>query len=378
MTKPRILVTSAAGRTGAAAVHQFLEKGFPVRAFVHKRDARSDALKKAGAEIFVGDLLDFRDLQKALVDVQRAYHCPPFAPNLLHGAMLFALAAEEAKLEVVALMSGWNPHASHPSLVTREHWIANTLYRWMPSVDVVHINPGLFAAVYLLTLPMIGHLGMLPAPFGDGRNAPPSNEDIARVAVGALADPALHIGKCYRPTGPKLLSGKDVAGVLSRVLERKVKYQNVSLKMFLKAATAQGFPTFELAQVRHYMRELRDGAFAVGAPTTHVLEVSGQEPEDFETTARRYIQDPSLIHPALSLGTKLQAFAFMFKMLRTPVPKLDDWERQRGHPMLKDAVLAQNSAEWRASAEKFQLNLLGGGAYDDTDDQAVAVGRISG
>ena len=101
MTKPKILVTSAAGRTGAAAVFQLLEKGFPVRAFVRRRDARAANLEKAGAELVVGDLFDFQDLRKALAGIQRAYHCPPFAPNLLHGTTLFALAAEEAKLEVV-------------------------------------------------------------------------------------------------------------------------------------------------------------------------------------------------------------------------------------------------------------------------------------
>ncbi len=97
--KPRILVTSAAGHTGAVVATELLQKDFPVRAFVRRHDARSERLKKAGAEIFVGNLLDMRDLRKALIDVQRAYHCPPFAPNLLHGSMLFALAAEEAKLE---------------------------------------------------------------------------------------------------------------------------------------------------------------------------------------------------------------------------------------------------------------------------------------
>ena len=97
----------------------------------------------------MGDVFDFRDLRKAMVGVQRAYHIPPMTAHLLNGAMLFALAAEEAKLEVVALMSGWNPHPTHPSVVTREHWIANQLYRWMPSVDVVHINPGIFAYVYM-------------------------------------------------------------------------------------------------------------------------------------------------------------------------------------------------------------------------------------
>ena len=83
MTKPKILVTSAAGRTGAATVLQLLKNGFPARAFVCRRDARSEALKNAGAEIFVGDLFDFRDLRGALTDVQRAYYCPPYAPNLL-------------------------------------------------------------------------------------------------------------------------------------------------------------------------------------------------------------------------------------------------------------------------------------------------------
>ena len=60
-------------------------------------------MKQAGAEIFVGDLFDYRDLRRALDDVQRAYYVPPFAPNLLHATMLFALAAEEARLEHLAL-----------------------------------------------------------------------------------------------------------------------------------------------------------------------------------------------------------------------------------------------------------------------------------
>ena len=160
MPNPKILVTSAAGHTGYAAVLNLLEKGFPVRAFVHRRDVRAQALEKAGAEVFCGDLFDYRDIRTALIGVQRAYHIPPFAPNLLEEAMLFALAAEEAKLEVVALMSQWLPHPVDPSIVTREHWIANQVYRWMPSVDVIHINPGLFAFTYLLGLPAIVNMGI--------------------------------------------------------------------------------------------------------------------------------------------------------------------------------------------------------------------------
>ncbi len=358
MAKPRILVTSATGRTGSAAVLELLRKGFPVRAFVRRDDARSETLRKAGAEIFVGDLFDLSDLRRALVDVQRAYHCPPFVSNLLHGTMLFALAAEEATLEVVALMSGWNPHPTHPVLLTREHWIANNIYRWMPTVDVIHVNPGIFAFMYLFGLPAIVHFGMLVGPWGDGLNAPPSSEDIGSVAAGVLADPAPHIGKCYRPTGPKLISPHDMADVLTDVVGRKVKYKDVSLKMFLKAATAQGLTALEIANIGFYCEEIRGGTFAVGAPTDHVQEICGRPPEPFETIAQRYIAQPDLIAPGLRAGTKLGALAFMVKMMLTRVPDLDRWERERGHPMLREPVLAHDSPEWREAAEQKKLLLL--------------------
>lgn len=199
---------------------------------------------------------------------------------------------------------------------------------------------------------------MFLAPFGDGLNAPPSNEDIARVVTGVLSNPAPHIGKNYRPTGPTLISPADVAGMLGNALGRKITYKDIPFKMFTKAAVALGFPLSELAHFRYYADELKSGAFAIGGPTDHVLEVSGEAPEDFESIARRYVKDTSLIHPALKLGSKLGAVAFLMKMMATPSAKLDAWERDRGYPLLSKPVLAQDSTEWRASAERQELNLL--------------------
>ena len=356
--QPRVLVTSAAGHTGAAAVRELLARGFPVRAFVRREDARSNKLKQAGAEIFTGDLFDMRDLRRALVDVQRAYHVPPFAPNLLHGTMLFALAAEEARLETLALMSGWNPHPTHPSVLAREHWIANNVARWMPTVDVTYINPGIFAFVYLLGLPAVKHLGMLALPYGDGLNAPPSNEDIGAVAAAVLADPAPHIGKTYRPTGPELLSGHDVAEILTRVVGRKVRHRDVSTDMFIKAALAQGINPFEMSQLRQFAEEMRRGAFAVGAPTNHVQEVVGRPAEDFETIARRYIANPGLIAPGFSAGSKLGAVTGLVKMMLTRLPDFDRWEAGRGHAMLTHPQFATDNPEWMATARQQRLALL--------------------
>ena len=297
---------------------------------VRRDDARAATLRDRGVEVFVGNLHDWRDLRRAVEGVQRAYHCPPFDPNGLHSSALMALAAQDAGLEVVALMSGWNPHPSHPSIHQREQWIANNLYRRLP-VDVIHINPGLFAFTYLLGLPMIHHFGMLAGPWGEGLNAPPSNEDIGAVAACALMNPAPYIGRCLRPTGPSLISPTDVAAILTDVVGRRVTYREVPRSMLLKAATAQGFDMFQIAQVRHYAEELRRGAYGQ-PPTGHVEEVVGRPAESFRSIARRYVAEPDLIHPGLRTGSLLSALSLMVRTVFARTPDADRWERGRSYP----------------------------------------------
>ena len=81
MSKPIILVTGATGKTGLPTALGLLERGFPVRAFIHSRDARADRLRQAGAELTVGSLENYRDLAIAMTDVGRAYFCPPLEPG---------------------------------------------------------------------------------------------------------------------------------------------------------------------------------------------------------------------------------------------------------------------------------------------------------
>lgn len=54
MAQPKILVTGATGKTGAAIVADLLRREVPVRAVVRTRDARSERLQRAGAEYSSG------------------------------------------------------------------------------------------------------------------------------------------------------------------------------------------------------------------------------------------------------------------------------------------------------------------------------------
>src|SRR6266404_6046958 len=203
MIKPRIIVTGATGKTGSVVVTELLKTSYPVRALVHREDGRSARLKAQGAEIAVADMSDVERVANALKDVQRAYYCPPIDPYMIQGAAAFAVAAKEARLEQIVGMTQWLASPSHPSLMTRQHWLVDQVFAMTPGVAHTILAPGWFADGYLLPIGMAAHLGVFPWLYGNSRNAPPSNEDIARVGVAALTDPAQHAGMSCRPTGPK-------------------------------------------------------------------------------------------------------------------------------------------------------------------------------
>src|SRR5262250_1724086 len=313
MIKPRIIVTGATGKTGSVVVSELLKAEYPVRALVHREDARSARLQALGAEIAVADLSDTERVAAALKDVQRAYFCPPYDPYMIQGAVAFAVAAKEARLEHIVGLSQWLASPSHPSLTTRQSWLVDRLFSMLPGVTHTILNPGFFADAYLLTIGLAAHLGVFPWMYGKSRNAPPSNEDIARVAVAALTDPARHAGKSYRPAGPELISGEDMAKAIGRAVGRSVRFVPTPTWLFMKSARLGGMPIDLLSNIRYYVDDHRLGAFELGAPTTDVLDVTGRPPEDFETIARRYA---ALAPNQPTFGNWVRAFAgFLFAPL---------------------------------------------------------------
>ena len=347
MRKPKILVTAAAGKTGSATALQLLAKGYPVRALTRQDDHRSGILKRAGAEIMIGSLEDPVDLRISLKGVQRAYFCPPLESGALRKAMLFATAAHSAKLEALVVLSQWLVDSTHPSIHAREKWITEQILSWIPDVAVVTINPGWFADNYMVALESIAQFGLMAMPLGDGLNAPPSNEDIARVIVGALTNPASHAGKSYRPTGPRLLAPQEIAATFGKVLGRRVRYQDLPMWLFLKVAKSLGVTDYVIAQLQSFLDDYRRNAFGIGAPTDAVLNVGGTEPEAFEQVARRYVALSSVAKQ--TVGAKLHATWNLLRGLLTRTPDLDAIARRIELPVIASAKLAADSAAWRAS-----------------------------
>ena len=92
-----ILVTGAAGQLGAVGrtvTSLLLDRGLPVRAMVRREDDRSAALRAAGAEVVVGDLLEPADVYRVVNGCWRIYFGMAVSAAYLEATVTMAVARE--------------------------------------------------------------------------------------------------------------------------------------------------------------------------------------------------------------------------------------------------------------------------------------------
>ena len=176
--------------------------------------------------------------------------------------------------------------------------------------------------------------------------APVANEDIARTAVAVLMAPERHDGKTYRPTGPQLLSGREMAEIVAKVAGHRVRPVEVPLWLFAKNARwGQGVGPFLVSALRHYVEDVKNGAFAFEGGVTETVEaLTGTPAESFETTARRYAALP-FARP--SLGNRIKALVKFTAAPLLPGYDLPRLERQWGFPEPQKPTFSLADETWR-------------------------------
>jgi uncharacterized protein YbjT (DUF2867 family) len=348
MIKPKILIAGATGKTGAALVAELRKNDWPVRAMVSRIDARSASLQSLGAEIVVADMYDPEQLLEAAKGAQRAYYLPLMRPYMIQAANAFAVAAREAKLESIVQMSQWTSSASHPTALTRQTWLIDRIFSMIPGVAHIIFNPGMFADNFLRVIDFAALLGLFPSLMGESKCAPLSNEDMARAAAALLiSDPAEHAGKSYRPTGTELLSGKDMARIIAKVVGHGVIPVNLPLWMFRKVARLQKIDPYQIAVLLHYVEDNKQGAFSFEGGVTEVMEeLTGRPAESFETTAKRYAAMP---FARQTFGNRLRAFVNFNITPFYPGYKIKAYERSLELPLPTKALYCMEDERWTKS-----------------------------
>jgi uncharacterized protein YbjT (DUF2867 family) len=240
-----ILVAGAAGgsqgSTGRRVASLLLEKGIPVRAFVHKLDARSDALRELGAEIVQGDLLDRDSVRASLKGIKRAYFTYSVTDGLLEATTIFAMAAREAETELVVNNSQLQNSQLQgarkaPSFRNMQHGLADRIFDWA-EVGAVHLHaPPYYENVRALVSRSVAEQSTVFLPWGDGSATIPlvGAEDVSCVAATLLADSETPSASAYDliTATPTV---KEIVDALGTALKRPIGYVGITDEQWAEA-----------------------------------------------------------------------------------------------------------------------------------------------
>jgi uncharacterized protein YbjT (DUF2867 family) len=282
-----VLVTGAAGgqqgKTGRRVTELLRARGIPVRAMVRTLDQRAEYLRGLGAEVVVGDFLDFGSMQAAVDGVSTVYFAYPVQEGLLDATVNMAVAARNAGVtrlvDMVMLVS--TPDAPTPRL--RENYLSEQVFEWA-GIGAAHVRATVFFEnVRSLANAAIAS-GVFMAPFGDEATVLPlvAGEDVARVAAGVLAAPQSPAGGSFRVIG-EVLTVKEVVASLARGLGRDVTFRHVPDEVWAEMASSRmnAHAVAHLSKLWANFRDPRPGAtdFAV----TDTIEVlGGRKPKTFD------------------------------------------------------------------------------------------------
>ncbi|WAC93581.1 NAD(P)H-binding protein [Mycobacterium sp. Aquia_213] len=296
------LITGAGGGIGGVSrsvVEELRSRGEPVRAMVHRDDARADSLRALGAEVVVGDLTEPRDVVDAMAGADRMFFSMSVSPDYLQAtAVVCAAALESGRLDVLVNMSQMTVSemtltSTDESRQHRLHWLAEHVVNWS-GVPAVHIRPTAFLDNPIFTslaAPSLRERNLLVLPFGTGRTSPIAASDVARVVSTVLLDPADHIGAVYELTGPESLDVDGLAAAYARALQRPITGADIAYDTWvtevlqplgLPAHVAQHLATMaKLHRAGRYDRSTDDVERITGQPALSVEQYVAANPQLF-------------------------------------------------------------------------------------------------
>jgi uncharacterized protein YbjT (DUF2867 family) len=272
-----VLVTAATGKVGRRLVPILARRGVTVRAA-----SRSPRPGLAGIEPVRFDWNDGSTFAAARTGVDAMFLVAGPIPGARHAEHVRALLDGAVGVRRIVLLSTYGVDrapADHPlrriESAVESSGVPYTVLR--PAAFMQNFSEGLRWNEALVE--GIRDRDELATPGGDGTVSYVSTEDIAAVAAVALTEDG-HGGRAYTPAGPRPLTLTEVAGHISWVVGRPIRYVETDRGPVRDALLAAGAPpeTAELNS-RIYVEAFTSGALAIR--NDDVREVTGRPPVSF-------------------------------------------------------------------------------------------------
>lgn len=267
----KILVTGANGNLGGAVVRALNRGNITViAAGTHPENMQTPQ----GMEVRRIDYVQPETVAAALKNVDGLFLvAPPLDPEAPAKLNPVIDQAKSAGVRHIVFNSalGVDQNDAAPLRVVEKHLMASglgcTILR--PNFFMENFSSGFLA-------PMIAQGGIFLAA-GDTGTSFISVADIAAVAAAAFEEE--HFGAEYNLTGPAALNHDQVAGMISEVSGRQVRYHALTEEAMLQGARDQGMPEGAVQYMGILYSAVRNGWLA--AVTEDVKKVTGRPPVAF-------------------------------------------------------------------------------------------------
>jgi uncharacterized protein YbjT (DUF2867 family) len=278
------LVTDATAHVGKAVIAELASHSVPFRVLV--QPAVEPPALPPNAQAAPCNFNDEASVQRAVQGVEAIFLACPSMPQITESQLRLLRAAKAAGVTRVVQLSGVGANA--------EMCCARML-RWYGEAEnaiaatglkVTRLRPTIQMQMLLEFAPGIAQQGQIAGPFRSTRWTWVDARDVAAVAVAALRDPA-HAEKTYVITGAESLSYHEVAERLGAVLDKQIRYTDITANEARGWLQAKGVPPVMIEAKLELWDACASNLINV-APTGVVREVTGREPRSLEDFAKDY------------------------------------------------------------------------------------------
>jgi uncharacterized protein YbjT (DUF2867 family) len=282
-----ILVTGATGTVGSEVVTQLSAKGeLIIRAAA--RSTSDNTFKNLNRVQVVQ--LDYNipeSLAVAFKNVDKLFLLTPFQSNMVDLTSNLVREAKNAGVKYIVKLSVMAADAEPGITGSRLHRQAEKIIE-ESKIPFTFLRPNGFMQNFVnFYSHFIKTRGAFYVPAGDAKVSFVDVRDIAAVAVQALtSNDGKHEGKAYNITGGEALSYGQAAEILSKQLEKKVNYVNVSDEDARKGMKEMGMDEWLINSMIELFEIFRAGYASAISPV--IEEITGNKPISFSQFASDY------------------------------------------------------------------------------------------
>lgn len=287
------LITGATGNLGRRIVRVLREQEMPVRAFV-RLTSRYAELENRGAEIFIGDLQQDKDIQKACHGVKYIISSHGIGKNVqaIHYRANIELIDRAKEMGVkhfvfISVLGVERGYEDSPVFKAKREV---EKYLQSSGLNYTILRPAGLSSSLLPLAEKFRDTGLYLL-IGDAQNRTSvvSTDDLAKIAVASVTTEAAK-NEIFAVGGPDILSREDIARIFARIFKKEPVIINPPLALFDGLRSAIGFVNPDIQKSLGTLRVLlANEFFCTPQELTKVETTFDLKMESLETFLTRYL-----------------------------------------------------------------------------------------